>query len=212
MSDLKTIFNTKIKNIKHDKIFFEKEFLQMQNFITKSSSDIKYSLVLYSVNTLNRDWAIAELLKYVKHYYLAIQLEKGIYEFSLIHVTINKFKNNIVEFVYNDKLYDVCANLDINNKNIDNQTLLPIIVDNQIDPRYVSFLSPEQLHPKRWNEIIAKRQFQYDTVNNLQTTDRYKCKKCGERKFKFTEIQLRCADEPMSRIHTCICCGFTFIK
>jgi DNA-directed RNA polymerase subunit M/transcription elongation factor TFIIS len=212
MTGLVEIYINKMKSIKNDSKFFEKEFLRMQNFITKSSSDIKYNLVLYASKILNRNKSINELLKYVKHYHIAIGLEKGIYEFALIHITINKFQNNIVEFVYNDKLLDISANLDITDKRIDNQTLLSIVLENQIDPKFVSFLSPEQLHPKRWNDIIAKRELQYETVNNLQTTDRYKCKKCGERKFKVTEIQLRCADEPMSRIHTCTSCGFTFIK
>lgn len=212
MTELQNIFNSKIKNIINENKYFEKEFVHMQNFITKSSSDIKYSLVLYASKILNRNNSIKELLKYVKKYHIAVELEKGIFEFALIHITINKIQNNIVEFVYNDKLIDICANLDILDKQIDNQTLLPIILDNQIDPKFVSFLSPEQLHPKRWTDIIQKRDFRYETANNLQTTDRYKCKKCNERKFKVTEIQLRCADEPMSRIHTCTNCGFTFIK
>jgi DNA-directed RNA polymerase subunit M/transcription elongation factor TFIIS len=202
----------KMKHIKHDKKIYEKEFLQLQHFRTKSSSDIKYSLVLLANKILNRDNALLELMKHVELYHIAVNLEKGIYEFALIHITINKLQNNIVEFVYNDKLYDLCSNLNIHDTKINNKTLLPTILDNQIDPHFVAFLSPEQLHPMRWNDIILKKQLESDTLNNLQTTDKYKCTKCGERKFKVTEIQLRSADEPMSRIHTCMCCGCTFIR
>ena len=40
----------------------------------------------------------------------------------------------------------------------------------------------------------------------MSTTDIYKCFKCGERKTKIIQMQLRSADEPMTTIVTCQIC------
>ena len=50
-----------------------------------------------------------------------------------------------------------------------------------------------------------------DKENNIATTDTYKCKKCGERKSKITQLQIRCADEPVSTFITCVVCYNTFV-
>lgn len=206
------MYRDKLASIKNDKYFFEREYISVHNFKTKNSSDIKNSLMMMAYKLLDRDIAVKELLKYVKYPHIAIIIEKGLFEFSLINVTINKLQHNMINMIYMDKLYDLCGNLDIDDKKIDNKTLLNVVMQSEFDSYFLSFLSPEQLHPKRWSDIVLKKQLQYDTVNNLQTTDIYKCSKCGERKFKITEIQLRSADEPVSRFHTCMVCHNTFIK
>jgi DNA-directed RNA polymerase subunit M/transcription elongation factor TFIIS len=182
------------------------------NFKTKNSLDINMDLILYSFTCINRCESIKKIQEIIKNNDISYSLERGIYEFSLLHITNLNLNYNLLQSVYNDKLYDLYCNLDIHDKKINNKTLLPTILEKNIDPHFVAFLSPEQLHPMRWNDIILKKQKTADTLNNLQTTDKYKCVKCGERKFKVTEIQLRSADEPMSRIHTCMCCGTTFIR
>lgn len=182
------------------------------NFKTKNSLDINMDLILYAFKCIDRRESIKKLRNIIDLNNIVYYLERGIFEFSLLHITNFNLNYNLLESVYNDKLYDLCCNLDINDKKINNKTLLPTILEGNIDPHFIAFLSPEQLHPMRWNDIILKKQRTADTLNNLQTTDKYKCMKCGERKFKVTEIQLRSADEPMSRIHTCMCCGTTFIR
>lgn len=202
----------KIKSMKLDKHGLEKEYVNNFRFKTRNSNDIKYNLLVKAEEIINRQDAIKKLMKYVKFEHIAYQIEKGLYEFSLIHVTINNIQDHYVENVYLDKLHDLCSNLDINDEYVCNETLIHTVLNGKFNPYFLAFLSPEQLHPKRWADVIQKKQIREDTANNLQTTDIYKCAKCGERKFKITELQIRCADEPMARFVTCMVCYNTFIK
>lgn len=193
-----------------DKRVIEKEYVNKYRFRTQASRDIKYDLVIEAEKLLNRDNAKNELLKYVEQPHIAIEMEKGLFEFALINVTINKTQNHFVLNVYNYQLVNLCRNLDINDKGIENTTLFPMIWCDGFDPFFVPFLSPEQMNPKGWSDIIAKRQLQEETVNGLQTTDLYTCKKCKDKRFKITELQIRSIDEPVTRFFTCMTCYYTF--
>jgi len=205
-------FLEKQKTMLFDKYSLEKEYVARYKFRTKNSSDIKCSLMKIAEELIDRNLARNKLLEYVKIEPIAYEIEKGILEFALINVTINKLQEHFVENIYNDKLYDICTNLDIDDKRVNNQTLLPMLFGDKFSPYFIAFLSPEQLHPKRWAEIMMKRRVQDETVNNLQTTDMYQCRKCKERKFKITRLQLRCADESENVFYTCMVCYTTFIK
>ena len=201
----------KLKKFSFDKRSLEREYVTRYKFKTKNSSDIKYSLILEAENNIIRNTAREQLKKYVKLDHLAYEMEKGLFEFSLIHVTINKLQDHFVQLVYQDRLYEICDNLDMDNIKIENKTLLPTIVKSGFDAYFIAFLSPEQLHPKRWMDIVLKKQIRDEALNNFQTTDIYRCKKCGDRRFKITELQMRSADEASSKIHVCMTCYFTFI-
>ena len=41
-------------------------------------------------------------------------------------------------------------------------------------------LSPQQIHPKRWESIIQKRLREDDAMYNIETTDEYECPKCNK--------------------------------
>ena len=142
----------------------------------------------------------------------AEQIENGIFEFTLIQTTINKLLPIIAINVYHDKLHDICVNLDINNKNIKNKTLYNSIINQEIKPYYLAFLSPGQLHPKRWAPILKKINQKNETKNTIIATDLYKCYKCGESKCKASQIQTRGADEPMTIFITCLICYNTFTR
>lgn len=215
MMEYRDAFNKKCsdraKTLKLDKHGLEREYVNRCKFKTRNSNDIKYNLLIVAEETIDRKSAVEKLKQCVKVYHIVDQIEKGIFEFSLVHVTINGIQDHYVENVYNDKLNDLCDNLDVDNKNICNTTLLPMILEDKINPYFTAFLTPDQLHPKRWGDVITKQQLRENAANELQTTDIYKCAKCGDRKFKITELQLRSADEPVSRFNTCMTCYHTFI-
>lgn len=191
---------------------YDREYIKSFNFVTVGSSSISVKLINYALKHLDRKNAIEELMKYVKYEFIADEIEKSIFEFALVNVTVNNFSHNFVEYIYNDKLYDLCCNLDQNNTRIDNKTLLSSILEMRIKPSIVAFLPPEQLHPKRFIDILNKMELREKTMSTLQTTDLYRCKKCGERKFKISTMQTRCADEPETKFLTCLVCYNTFTK
>lgn len=211
VKSLKKKISNDIKNMKIEFFNPEKEYLRKYYFVTDNSRDIKLKLILEAEKTIDREKAIKELSKYVPNF-LAKQIEKGLFEFSLITVTFNNYQDYFVKSIYEDKLYDLCVNLDKNNEYVNNQTLIETIQKGKLHPFFISFLSPEQLHPKRWIEVLNKQRLREETINTIATTDIYKCYKCGERKCKISEMQIRSADEPSTKFITCLVCYNTFTK
>jgi DNA-directed RNA polymerase subunit M/transcription elongation factor TFIIS len=196
-----------------NKIFdFRKEYIKLYDFVSQYSNDIKYDLIKYAEKNVNKKDAIDKICKYVKYINIATNIEKGIFEHSLIIVTVENLDYGYFESVYNEKLYDICINLDINNKKINNNTLLGLVLRRELDPNIVAFLTPADLNPMRWKDVVDKMRLKYSTLSTMRTTDMYKCKKCGERKFKVSEMQTRCADEPSTKFYVCLVCCFTFTK
>jgi DNA-directed RNA polymerase subunit M/transcription elongation factor TFIIS len=195
-----------------NKFNYEKEYIDKFNFMTKISKDLKFSLIKTAEEIINREDAKIYLIKYIDERFIVELIEKGIFEFSLITIMINKYQNNFVELVYNDKLHDICRNLDVNNLRINNKTLLPSVLKGEINPYYLAFMRPEQLHPKRWADILDRNKINEDTENNLSATDLYTCYKCGGKRCRVSELQTRCADEPSTKFITCLICHNTFIK
>jgi len=189
----------------------DKYFINLFHFITENSKDITCDLLIYAIKSLNRKNALNKLSKYI-NILDAIEIEKGIFEFSLITVTINNFDYSLIVAIYQDKLNDMCANLDPTNKKINNKTLIESTKTKNIKPFFISFLSPEQLNPEKWNDLLEKRRIKEETESNISTTDTYKCYKCGERKCRVTKMQLRCVDEPMTTFITCMVCHNTWTK
>ena len=199
----------KIFKISLDKEFEHKSFY---NFQTEHSEDFKIELIQKLNECINRKKSIKKIQKYVNYFMLAEQIEAGIFEFTLIHVTINKIISCLAPSIYESKLYDICINLDINNKKINNKTLLNTVKKMHVKPFYVAFLSPEQIHPENWAETLKKIDQQHELSNHIISTDLYKCYKCGERKSKTSQMQTRSADEPMTIFVTCLVCYNTFTK
>lgn len=207
MEEIKQKIQNEYKDITIDNFSYENEYIKMFKF---RKSDIKMKLVKFALEYIDRKESINKINEYVKYEYISSEIEKGIFEFALIEVSINNYSNNYVIEIYLHKLNDICINLDITNNNINNYTLLPSILEMRIKPSRIAFIPPEQLHPLRFKDVLEKINLKEKTMNSLQTTDMYQCKKCKERKFKISTMQTRCADEPETKFLTCLVCYFTF--
>lgn len=193
-----------------DKPNFHKEYVNSYNFMIDNSSDIKYNLLRKAETLIDRQKGRQELTQIIHLIHIAHRIEKGIFEFSLLHITLHKLNDDLVAAVYNDKLYNLCVNLDLENTRIENYTLLPNVLNGSIDPYFLSFLSPEQLHPKRWSDVVTKSNLRDKAKYEVNTTDIYKCKKCGEKKSKISQLQTRSLDEPVTIYVVCLVCYNTF--
>ncbi len=187
-----------------------KNNLDKYNFITENSRDLDKRFINFAQKNLDRAQFIIDFSNILNDIKKAIALEKGIFEFSLIHTFMNNLQEKFVISVYLDKIDDIKNNINGNEK-INNETLKNAITSGAIRPELVAFLSPQQMHPKRWAEILNIKKYREDKENNIATTDLYKCRKCGERKAKISQMQIRCADEPTSTFVTCLVCYNTFV-
>ena len=185
--------------------------LSKYKFVTNYSKDIPIRLIRNAHTLINRSDVYKIFLDIANDAKIADNIEKCIFEFALIHITQHRLDDIMLPNVYYDKAYDLSVNINkdsylMNNKLIDN------LNNNLIKPQLLAFLSPSQLFPEQWADVLDKKKNEEDAKNNMATTDIYKCRKCGERKSRVTEMQIRSADEPATLFITCMVCHNTFCK
>src|SRR5438552_3650670 len=131
-------------------LFDQSDYIKKFKFVTENSKDIPIKLIKYAVGVMERYKVIGELNMALKNSNVAIEVEKGIFEFSLVHVLLNNLNYKFIDAVYNDKVFDIMSNLDQiqQGDRLINKTLLPAILLKKIKAQFVAFLSPEQLHPE----------------------------------------------------------------
>lgn len=198
------------KEIKHDILNFNfmDECLKLVEL--KTSATVNPDVILYAVQNINRNKGLFLFSEHVP-YDIADKIEKGLFEFSLI--TVSRYPSDsicFVENVYYDKLRDIYCNLDTKNSRINNQTLSISLLNGSIDPYFVAFMSPQQIHPVQWIKELDKVRITEAIGDNKKVTDIYKCRKCGERKSTTSQMQTRSADEPPTIFVTCLVCYNTF--
>jgi len=186
------------------------ELTKMFKFRTSASCSIRADVMYYAIKNLNKTKSILKLSEYVP-IDVADKLQNGILEFTLIKLSTET--SDVLEFIeniYRDKLHDICINLDPSNKRIGNTTLCRLLSDGDIDPHFVAFMTPPQIHPERWAKELERERNKEDAGNIKKVTDIYKCRKCGDRKSTTMQMQTRSADEPMTIFVTCLTCYNTF--
>ena len=181
------------------------------NFITENSKDVCVDAIMYASINISRGQYVIKLCKLLSDINYAIQIERGIYEYALIHASLKNIEKELIPAIYDDKFTDIYMNLDLDSP-LKNKTLRPSLFQGTIKPILIAFLSAPQIHPESWLPILNKRKYKETTEKNMASTDRYPCPKCGERKAQVTELQLRSADEPCTTFITCLVCYNTDLK
>ena len=186
-------------------------FVSYFNFRTNTATNIRLEILKYAVNNLNKSDSFLKLCQYVSPD-IALEIIDGVVERTLLLINENPQPEFIMfmENIYNDKITNICCNLDINNKNVDNQTLINSVKSRNIEPQLVAFMTPQQLHPKRWLFEMEKKKILEDTSNSKKVTDIYTCRKCKNKKCTTIQMQTRGSDEPMTIFVTCLVCYNTF--
>lgn len=205
MREVNVIYDNVTEMVKND-------YIESFDFKISKSSEFSILLVIDVMKDVDRMWGYDEIFKHVNDCYIADEIEKGVFEFTLSKMYEGKYDHGFSQYIYRDKILDLCVNLDITNKRINNETLITSVKDKRVVPRYLAFMRPEQLHPQRWKVILDKIQMEESAENDMKVTDIYKCYRCGERKCTSSQMQTRSADEPMTIFVTCLNCYNTFTK
>jgi len=179
------------------------------NFVIENSIDLKDSWIQYAELCIDRASNQILLSNILNDIDIAIKIELSIFEYALNYCN-NKYDKNYIKPVYEDKFNFILANLDEFKKGINNKYLKKNILEKKINPSYIAFLSPAQIHPEKWSYVIKKKEYIEQRENNIAYSDAYKCRKCGESKSKITQAQTRSADEPMTTFVVCLVCHNTF--
>jgi len=171
------------------------------------SLDNPYYKKIYDERLIDSSEYITKLQEFGVPYVDSYFIEDGIYQFSLSYIYNEKINIKFIKNIYIAKFNEICYNLNETN----NTSLLKLILNCDINPFSIAFLSPDKLNPEKWKFELNKQTYRNKIKNNITTTDRYLCK-CGARKAVVTLLQMRCADEAISTIIQCIICKRTIIS
>jgi transcription elongation factor S-II len=151
-----------------------------------------------------------KLLPILEDTTLAINLEKGVYNYAIqeatFHKIVKKWENPHFAQLYIDRMRSIYINLK-------NTELLQQIKNNEILPQTLAFMTHQEFNPKQWKECIdrkIKRDISKYTTTIEASTDIFVCPKCKSKKCTYYEMQTRSADEPSTIFVTCLDCGKCF--
>ncbi len=178
-------------------------------FVTPYSHKIDQKFINLVSTTIDRPNTLKELIDIVGDYDIAIKIEAGIFEFSLTYVIIQNIVKKLTSAIYKDKVNELIQNIK-EGSSVDNRTLLAQILKGEHDPQTIAFMTPQEIHPERWSEIVRKNELRDYKKKNMAATDAYLCRKCHERRCQVMQLQTRSADEPMTIFVTCLVCGSTW--
>jgi DNA-directed RNA polymerase subunit M/transcription elongation factor TFIIS len=200
--------NTSIKKINWD-IEVSPFHNSKYDFITVNSADIKESYIQYAEKVLERAKNQLAINKIIENIDLSLEIELSVLEYSLIYCLNNTYDFKFLKPIYDDKIYNILANLDPNNI-IQNKTLKKNLLNGKINSSNIAFMAPAQLHPEKWQHLVKKREYKEWRANSIAYSTAYKCFKCGESKCKVTQAQTRSADEAITTFVSCMTCHNTF--
>ena len=163
--------------------------------------------------TKTRNLIKSKFNKILKNDTRSHNIETGIYNYCIkkaeTYGIIKKWDNHMFRSLYINHAIQIYSNVNPESY-IGNNYLIKAINNGTIKSYKIAFMTPQELYPEHWKEIIEKQQKQNKVMYEERTdqvTDMYKCGKCGERKCTFYQLQIRSADEPMTTFVTCQVCG-----
>lgn len=146
----------------------------------------------------------------IKDVEISKKIENSIYNYICEFHEINNLPDHLKLPCYMNKVNDILSNVDSNNSDVNNKTLIKKIKKKEFNIDNIANMKPYELHEQKWKKNIDRRNLIEDKKENIATTNRYKCNKCGNRKCIVYQLQTRGADEPMTTFVNCLICGGSF--
>ena len=148
-----------------------------------------------------------QLNKIIENETIAKNVEIGIFKYAFKEAKnrkiLKKWDNDRFLQIYMDRLRSIFINLK-------NKELLSQIKNNELTPQTLSFMTHQEMNPKRWKKLIEKKMKRDESkfsTNMEASTDMFTCKKCKSKRCTYYELQTRSADEPATIFVTCLDCG-----
>lgn len=164
-----------------------------------------------------RNRARTLILKLVGNCEMTKNIERGILRQTIRQITNHgvsgrNWKDRVVKEIYKTVFEKVFRNLSPKDHehSIGNPRLLELVKNKTISCEDIATMEPTKLWPEKWREMEESRIMkQIATLESTSeaATDMFKCRKCGNRKCVYTEVQTRSADEPMTTFICCLVCG-----
>ena len=145
--------------------------------------------------------------KFLEDDVLSINLEKGIFNYSLKEAernkVVKKWTNPYFVEIYIDRLKSIITNMK-------KKSIIIQLKNKEITPQRLAFMTHQEMEPERWEKLInakVKRDKNKYESKIQAATDTFQCRKCHKNEYTYYQMQTRSADEPMTTFVTCINCG-----
>lgn len=144
---------------------------------------------------------------------LAINIERGIYKYCVLHKTEKLiFWNSEFRDKYIVHFLHIYHNLNPSS-HVGNPLLLKRLLSNDFSIDYLcNQMDSEEMFPemyyqyhKEQDDELRKIEAHKESLNNV--TGLFKCGKCKQNKTTYYQLQTRSADEPLTTFVTCLHCG-----
>jgi DNA-directed RNA polymerase subunit M/transcription elongation factor TFIIS len=130
-----------------------------------------------------------------------IELELAINEFKDNYISNNRLSTELKDTIALEKYLNIKFNI------INSPLLLDKINSKQIEIKSLPWMDTHELYSTLWQPHIDKRNKNRETIENMATTNIFKCRKCGEMKCTTYQLQTASIDEPMTTFIHCKVCG-----
>ena len=139
---------------------------------------------------------------------MALNLERGVYNYCLEEASkkniVKKWDNCYFVQLYVNRLRTIYINLK------KNDVLMKKMLDKEIKPHEIAFMTHMEMEPEIWNELIESKKIRDENKYEPKleaSSDDFTCGKCRSKKCSYYQLQTRSADEPMTTFVSCLDCG-----
>jgi len=140
-------------------------------------------------------------------------LERGIYNAAIANAAKNcirrHWENPEFASLYKSIARSTVANVDPL-AYVHNARLLERVKTGELDPASVASMTASEMFPEKWadqEEERLKRETALLEGNSDEGSSLFTCKRCNQSRTRYTEMQTRSADEPMTIFIRCLNCG-----
>jgi len=144
---------------------------------------------------------------------LSKKIENSIYNYtkeqSIIRGINESIDNKNFKRIYVNKIISLYNNLNPESY-VKNNNFIKRLSNSEIDIDNIAFLSPQDINKEHWKPYIDRQNAADEFMNSRSIgikTDEYKCSRCKSRDCTYYQLQVRCADEPMTTFINCQNCG-----
>ena len=131
-----------------------------------------------------------KLNKTIKNEKISLNVEKGIFNYSIKHATIisivKKWENSYFVLIYMNKLKSIMTNLNNNKK------LLRKLKTKKFKAHKIAFMTHQEMCPEKWKQMIEDKKIKDKnryTPKVEASTDNFTCGKCKSKKCTYYQLQ-----------------------
>jgi DNA-directed RNA polymerase subunit M/transcription elongation factor TFIIS len=140
---------------------------------------------------------------------LVSEIFKATIEEANVKHIFSHWDNQLFQEIYMQRQYKLFSNLHPSSP-VANPRLLGRVISCELSMVDLPRLTDMELYPENWKKLqdlqLVKEQRWLEGNKSIATTQ-FKCNRCHKRECTYYEMQIRSADEPMTKFINCLNCG-----